>query len=314
MVGQEVALHDVWASNLEEEFANMRVLASKATHIIAAIEFPGVCMTPLGTFFSREQYSYQQLLVNVNALKPIQFGFTFVHDSPTHGQSQMSVWQFNLHFDREEDMFTNEAIEAYEQAGFNFQRHSTDGVKLLDFGDLLTTSGVIASKLTWVSYHSAFDFGFLTRSVCGGALPADIREFYRMFRKYFKVAFDVKQLLWHPLLKRKQLTPTMSLQEIATALNIPRWGFRHQAASDSVMTARVFFQLKSELNSSWNEISHQICGLINGVGGEPVLPQGAVIQAIFTRESSVVNSPRKANNVDKRDALHSYAQIRAVAN
>ncbi|KAI6234626.1 Poly(A)-specific ribonuclease [Aphelenchoides fujianensis] len=267
--GQDVALHDVWANNLEEEFENLRILATKATHVIAAIEFPGVCMTPLGTFFSREQYSYQQLLVNVNALKPIQFGFTFVHDSRTHGQSQMSVFQFNLHFDREEDMFTDEAIQVYEAANFNFRRHSTEGIKLLDFGDLFTTSGLIASKLVWVSFHSAFDFGFLTRSLCGGSLPPDVRHFYRMFRKYFKVAYDVKQILQHPQLARANLKPEMTLQEassrpcssfvdgglqVATALNVPRWGLPHQAASDSILTARIFFQLKAELNANWAEV------------------------------------------------------------
>lgn len=123
MVAQDVALHDVWASNFDAEFASMRATARKATHVIPCIEFPGLCMTPLGTFFSREHFTYQQLLVNVNALNPIQFGFTFICDLPT-GETQLSVYQFNLHFDLNEDMFTEEAINAYHEAGFDFKRHS----------------------------------------------------------------------------------------------------------------------------------------------------------------------------------------------
>ena len=124
MVDQTFVLHDVWTTNLDEEFDQLREIASRATHVVASIEFPGVCMTPMGTFYSHEQYSYQQLLVNVNGLKPIQFGFTFVHESPVLGLSQMSVFQFNLRFNKDEDMYTDEAIQAYEAAGLDFHRYS----------------------------------------------------------------------------------------------------------------------------------------------------------------------------------------------
>lgn len=294
MLAYEPVLHDVWSANLDDEIEQLRQIAVKATHVISSIEFPGMCLTPMGTFYTLEQYSYQQLLVNVNGLKPIQFGLAFVHESAHLGLSQMSVYQFNLRFNKEEDMYTDEAIQAYDAAGVNLHRHNAEGIDLLDLGELLTTSGVIASHLTWVSFHSAFDFGFLTRSLCGGALPADVRDFYKMFRKYFKVAYDVKQLLRHPAATRKNLKPKMSLQEVATTLKIGRTGVRHQAASDSILAARIFFNLKSELSAGWSEISQQINGLITGVGGEPVLPQGAVIQAIFTADSAIQNSPRKA--------------------
>jgi CCR4-NOT transcription complex subunit 7/8 len=83
-------------------------------------------MTPLGSFYSKEQFTYQQLLVNVNSLNPIQFGFTFVFDplKAVEDSSQFAVYQFNFQFDVNEDMFTAEAIQAYEQAGLDFQRHS----------------------------------------------------------------------------------------------------------------------------------------------------------------------------------------------
>jgi len=289
MVAQDFVIHDVWASNFDSEFANFRKAAQKATHVIPFIEFPGLCMTPLGTFFSKEQYTYQQLLVNVNALKPIQFGFTFVFDasSASTDPSQLVVYQFNLHFDLNEDMFTDEAIQAYEGAGLNFQRHSTDGIKLLDFGELLTTSGLIASKITWASFHSAFDFGFLTRSLYGGVLPSDIRMFYKVFQAYFCKVYDIKQMMRHPSLAHRGLKPEMSLQEVADVLDIKRSGQKHLASSDSLLAANVFLKLKGELKPLWDDsISKQIVGYIYGLGVNPILPHGAVVQSIFSAKSA----------------------------
>jgi hypothetical protein len=131
MVALDGIIHDVWASNFDTEFANLRKVVRKSSCVIPFIEFPGLCMTPLGTFFTREQFTYQQLIVNVNALKPIQLGFTFVPNTPAPEPSFPDVYQFNLHFDLSEDMFTDEAIQAYQDAGINFSRHSVSYFLLL---------------------------------------------------------------------------------------------------------------------------------------------------------------------------------------
>lgn len=67
MVTQDVIIHDVWTSNFDTEFVKLRKEAAKATYVIPFIEFPGLCMTPLGTFFSREHYNYQQVIRNYDA-------------------------------------------------------------------------------------------------------------------------------------------------------------------------------------------------------------------------------------------------------
>jgi CCR4-NOT transcription complex subunit 7/8 len=84
----------------------------------------------------------------------------------------------------------------------------------MDFGELLTTSGLIASNLTWASFHSAFDFGFLMRSLYGGNLPPDIRVFHKLLRRYFASCYDIKQMIQHPALSVRGLRPEMSLQEV----------------------------------------------------------------------------------------------------
>ncbi|KHJ81059.1 CAF1 family ribonuclease [Oesophagostomum dentatum] len=73
---QEVRIHDVWNSNVEEEFAKMRTLIEDYPFVAMDTEFPGVVATPLGTFKSKEDFNYQQVSCNVNMLKLIQL-FSF---------------------------------------------------------------------------------------------------------------------------------------------------------------------------------------------------------------------------------------------
>lgn len=124
MVTQDSIVHDVWTNNFDTEFSSLRRVTKEATCVVPAIEFPGLCMTPMGTFFGREQFTYQQLIVNVNALKPIQFGFTLIDETPNGDPTILAIYQFNLHFDLNEDMFTEEAIQAYQEAGIDFRKHS----------------------------------------------------------------------------------------------------------------------------------------------------------------------------------------------
>ncbi|CAD5219684.1 unnamed protein product [Bursaphelenchus okinawaensis] len=307
MVAQDITFRDVWASNLDEEFAELRKIVRKSTAVITNIEFPGICMTPIGTFFSQEHFSYQQLLVNVNSLKPLQMGFTFIHKPVT-------IFQFNFHFNVAEDMCSDEALNAYQASGFDFDKHNTEGIDLLDFGELLATSGLVVSKLTWVSYHAAFDFGYIVRALNGGSLPADIREFYNLFKKYFDTAYDVKCMMQHPNAVRRGLKSTMTLQDAAEALQIRRVGKKYHSGSNCQLTAHVFYAIKDEiLKESWQEYSHEIRGLILGIGGKPVLPPGAVIQNIFVPKllSSHNEAGHRVNSgTPGRSQRHSAAPMR----
>lgn len=60
-------------------------------------EFPGVVVRPIGEFRSTVDYQYQLLRCNVDLLKIIQLGLTFMNqdgDYP-HGTT---TWQFNFKF------------------------------------------------------------------------------------------------------------------------------------------------------------------------------------------------------------------------
>ena len=60
-------------------------------------EFPGVVARPIGEFRSTADYQYQLLRCNVDLLKIIQIGFTFM-DENGQTPSPISTWQFNFKF------------------------------------------------------------------------------------------------------------------------------------------------------------------------------------------------------------------------
>lgn len=68
----EVTIHNVYMSNVEEEFGRIRGFVEDYPYIAMDTEFPGVVATPLGTFRSKEDFNYQQVYCNVNMLKLIQ--------------------------------------------------------------------------------------------------------------------------------------------------------------------------------------------------------------------------------------------------
>ncbi|KAI1733157.1 CAF1 family ribonuclease domain-containing protein [Ditylenchus destructor] len=264
MVAQEVNVHDVWCSNLEEEFAKLRGMIEDYPFVAMDTEFPGVVLTPMGQYRSKEDFNYQQLLCNVNALKLIQVGITLM-DRDGCLPPGNDVWQFNLHFDTSDDMYSTDSIELLRTAGFDFSRHQSEGILMEDFGELLTTSGLLVEKsITWITFHSCFDFGYLIRSILLGKLPEDEEQFARLHRALFPTSYDIKTLIRHPDTVAAQLKG--SLQDVADQLQVPRIGTAHQAGSDSLLTAMTFFKLKERFFSeNWEEVAKELQGHMYGL-------------------------------------------------
>jgi hypothetical protein len=56
----------------------------------------------------------------------------------------------------------------------------SDGILLEDFGELLTTSGLVCDpRICWITFHSCFDFGYLIRAIMLGNLPENEKDFYQ---------------------------------------------------------------------------------------------------------------------------------------
>lgn len=94
---EECGIRDVWRHNLEEEFRTIRQIVRKYHYVAMDTEFPGVVARPIGEFRSSADYQYQLLRCNVDLLRIIQLGLTFM-DEDGKTPTGFSTWQFNFKF------------------------------------------------------------------------------------------------------------------------------------------------------------------------------------------------------------------------
>lgn len=94
---EECGIRDVWKHNLEEEFRTIRKVVQKYHYVAMDTEFPGVVARPVGEFRSTSDYHYQLLRCNVDLLRIIQLGLTFMDDEGKTPPGY-STWQFNFKF------------------------------------------------------------------------------------------------------------------------------------------------------------------------------------------------------------------------
>lgn len=213
---------DVWQSNLEEEFKRIRKIVRRGygEYIAMDTEFPGIVARPMGNFTSPATYSYQLLRANVNILKLIQVGFTFLNSNgETPPEGEPSTWQFNFKFNLQTDMFASDSIKLLEESGIKFSRNEEDGVDPFAFAELLTTSGIVLNEnVRWLSFHSGYDFGYLLKLLTNSHLPEEEVDFFELFRIFFPRVYDVKYLI------KSCKNLKGGLQEIADQLEIQRIG------------------------------------------------------------------------------------------
>ncbi|CAK9782459.1 putative ccr4-not transcription complex, subunit 7 [Cutaneotrichosporon oleaginosum] len=234
----DYGIREVWADNLEAEFQQLRVAVDQYPYISMDTEFPGIVARPIGSFKTGSDYHYQTMRCNVDMLKIIQLGVTL---SDENGHSPEGyTWQFNFQFNLTDDMYAPESIELLKNSGIDFKRNEEDGIDVEYFGELLVTSGlVLFPNVKWVSFHSGYDFGYLLRILTCEPLPATENDFFKMLFVWFPCIYDIKHVV------RSVKTLRGGLQEIAESLGVQRIGPQHQAGSDSLLTASVFFRIRT---------------------------------------------------------------------
>nr|XP_050051750.1 CCR4-NOT transcription complex subunit 7-like [Dermacentor andersoni] len=238
IANEACGIRDVWACNLEEEFCTIRDLVQKYNYIAMDTEFPGVVAQPIGKFRSITDYQYQMLRCNVDLLKIIQLGVTFL-DENGNKPINFSTWQFNFKFSLAKDMFAQDSIDLLINSGIQFSRHETEGIDPYEFAQLLMTSGVVLSDdVKWLTFHSGYDFGYLLKVLTGENLPADENDFFELLQLYFPCIYDVKYLM------KSCRSLRGGLQEVAGQLQLERIGPQHQAGSDSLLTGAAFFKIR----------------------------------------------------------------------
>jgi len=270
----------------------------------------------MGGFRGKSDYHYQCLRTNVDLLKVIQIGITlFNHEGewpPQRPNSTDSMdmasggggggrkaqympctWQFNFKFSLKDDMYNQTSIDSLVQAGIDFAVLEKDGIDPVDFAALLIPSGLVCfENVHWISFHGGYDFGYLTKLLFCKPLPSDEIEFDQIMKLYFPSTYDVKHLMKHAIKLHNSglLTPAdpsstevlqkfehkSGLEHIAEALKIKRIGSAHQAGSDSMLTGRVFFQMREKIFNG--EIPDEHIGKVWGLMVPDISPVGGMAQ------------------------------------
>ncbi|KAB1218790.1 hypothetical protein CJ030_MR3G026670 [Morella rubra] len=261
--GETIQIREVWAGNLETEFALIRDIVDDFPYVAMDTEFPGVVLRPVGDFTSTNEFNYQILKDNVDVLKLIQLGLTFSDECgnlPTCGTEQHFTWQFNFReFDPNSDVFANDSIELLRQSGIDFTKNNERGVGAVRFGELLMSSGVVLNdNVHWVTFHSGHDFGYLLKLLTCQNLPDTQVEFFNLINMYFPTVYDIKHLM-------KFCNGLHGgLNKVAELLEVERVGVSHQAGSDSLLTSGVFWKLMDKFYGSLGKYA----GVLYGLGVE----------------------------------------------
>lgn len=255
----------------------------------------------MGNFRGKSDYHYQCLRTNVDMLNVIQIGLTLFNeagdvpparpntgdgmDGPMSKRANQAPlpcsWQFNFKFSLKDDMYNEKSIESLQSAGIDFNALERDGIDPHDFAALLIPSGlVLDDSIHWISFHGGYDFGYLTKLLMCKELPNDESDFEGLMKTYFPSTFDVKHLMKFAIKLYntgllaipdasvsevlQKFEHKSGLEHIAETLKIKRLGSAHQAGSDSLLTGKVFFQIRERIFG--NDIPLEHVGKVWGLG------------------------------------------------
>ncbi|WFD39148.1 CCR4-NOT core DEDD RNase subunit [Malassezia japonica] len=253
--------------------AYLRSAIENYPYVAMDTEFPGIVARPIGNFRGSTDYHYQTLRCNVDLLRLIQIGIT-VCDEQGNLPPDTCTWQFNFHFDVNNDMCAPDSLELLTKAGLDFDRHLHFGIDHEHFGEMLITSGLaLFEDVKWISFHSGYDFGYLLKLVTCLPLPSHEYEFFELLHQWFPCVYDIKYLM------RSCKTLKGGLQDVADDLQVSRIGQQHQAGSDSLLTASTFFKLRDRFfDGSIDDEKHLGClyGFANTTSAV-FLPSGSIV-------------------------------------
>ena len=246
-----LTLTQVWAENLEKEMDVItRFIDDEPCTVAVSVLFPGTIMVPMGAYTPSE-FHYQVVQCNVEMVKPIQMGLAI-----QNCRGACHVWQFNFRFNIATDSYKSDLYYTLtRECGVNFDACNQHGIETESFGEYLMTSGLVLNpSVTWVSYNSLFDYGYLLRILTNAPLPLagptpegkDIplySEFLSTLEFYLKRCFDLKVLVGGGA---RGEAHKYQLKVLAQTEGIPALSPQNQSGSNAMLTLKIFAKYYNE--------------------------------------------------------------------
>eukprot|EP00440_Ansanella_granifera_P069964 gb/GFBE01075908.1/.p1 GENE.gb/GFBE01075908.1/~~gb/GFBE01075908.1/.p1 ORF type:complete len:551 (+),score=112.64 gb/GFBE01075908.1/:1-1653(+) len=230
--GAEHQINEVWSWNFDPEFNELLAAVSACGEdavVALDTEFPGFLREEKQS--AKRSARYEALRQNCDNLRPIQLGISVANsDGELHG-----TWSFNLAFDVQMDLHTEESVAFLMAAGLDFPRHAREGIDPAKLGRWLAGSTLVGqrgSKPRWVTFQGLYDFGYILRLITNWHLPPDENSFDELRDAFFPVQYELRDEL-----------PRGSLDSLLRDFGIERHGQPHTAGSDALATLELYHEV-----------------------------------------------------------------------